>query len=183
MVGIGYRKPVAPVGGTSRPESRHRNAQSEGVPASVAAPSGRMRTISEVADPEGVAGVAGVALSLTDTQLGLMGGLAFALFYTLLGIPIAMSLVPELDLKATPELCRAAGAYLLKHARNMRLPPQVEPEGDLRYVRSPPVGQVHPHGGGRQEQEQRDHHREENEAKPPLNARFHGTSSWNVKDF
>ena len=29
-------------------------------------------------------------LSLTDTQLGLMGGLAFALFYTALGIPIAM---------------------------------------------------------------------------------------------
>jgi predicted MFS family arabinose efflux permease len=28
-------------------------------------------------------------LALTDTQLGLMGGLAFALFYTLLGIPIA----------------------------------------------------------------------------------------------
>lgn len=40
MVGIGYRKPVAPVGGTSRPESRHRNAQSEGVPASVAAGQG-----------------------------------------------------------------------------------------------------------------------------------------------
>jgi predicted MFS family arabinose efflux permease len=29
-------------------------------------------------------------LGLTDGQLGLMGGLAFALFYTLLGIPIAM---------------------------------------------------------------------------------------------
>jgi predicted MFS family arabinose efflux permease len=29
-------------------------------------------------------------LGLTDTQLGLMGGLACALFYTLLGIPIAM---------------------------------------------------------------------------------------------
>jgi predicted MFS family arabinose efflux permease len=29
-------------------------------------------------------------LGLTDTQLGLMGGLAFALFYTLLGIPVAM---------------------------------------------------------------------------------------------
>ncbi|WP_411818985.1 MFS transporter [Hyphococcus formosus] len=29
-------------------------------------------------------------LVLTDTQLSLMGGLAFALFYTLLGIPIAM---------------------------------------------------------------------------------------------
>jgi predicted MFS family arabinose efflux permease len=29
-------------------------------------------------------------LGLTDTQVGLMGGLAFALFYTLLGIPIAM---------------------------------------------------------------------------------------------
>ncbi len=29
-------------------------------------------------------------LMLTDTQLGLMGGLAFALFYTALGIPIAM---------------------------------------------------------------------------------------------
>ncbi len=29
-------------------------------------------------------------LGLSDTQLGLMGGLAFALFYTLLGIPIAM---------------------------------------------------------------------------------------------
>jgi predicted MFS family arabinose efflux permease len=29
-------------------------------------------------------------LGLTDTQLGLMGGLAFALFYTALGIPIAM---------------------------------------------------------------------------------------------
>jgi predicted MFS family arabinose efflux permease len=29
-------------------------------------------------------------LGLTDTQLGLMGGLAFALFYTLLGIPIAV---------------------------------------------------------------------------------------------
>jgi len=29
-------------------------------------------------------------LGLTDTELGLMGGLAFALFYTLLGIPIAM---------------------------------------------------------------------------------------------
>src|ERR1019366_3311853 len=28
-------------------------------------------------------------LGLTDSQLGLMGGLAFALFYTLLGIPIA----------------------------------------------------------------------------------------------
>jgi predicted MFS family arabinose efflux permease len=28
-------------------------------------------------------------LALSDTQLGLMGGLAFALFYTLLGIPIA----------------------------------------------------------------------------------------------
>lgn len=28
-------------------------------------------------------------LSLTDSQLGMMGGLAFALFYTLLGIPIA----------------------------------------------------------------------------------------------
>jgi MFS family permease len=29
-------------------------------------------------------------LGLSDTQLGLMGGLAFALFYTSLGIPIAM---------------------------------------------------------------------------------------------
>ncbi len=29
-------------------------------------------------------------LALSDTQLGLMGGLAFALFYTALGIPIAM---------------------------------------------------------------------------------------------
>jgi predicted MFS family arabinose efflux permease len=29
-------------------------------------------------------------LALSDTQLGLMGGLAFALFYTFLGIPIAM---------------------------------------------------------------------------------------------
>ncbi len=29
-------------------------------------------------------------LGLTDTELGLMGGLAFALFYTLLGIPVAM---------------------------------------------------------------------------------------------
>lgn len=29
-------------------------------------------------------------LGLSDTQLGLMGGLAFALFYTILGIPIAM---------------------------------------------------------------------------------------------
>jgi predicted MFS family arabinose efflux permease len=29
-------------------------------------------------------------LGLTDTQLGLMGGLAFALFYSLLGIPIAL---------------------------------------------------------------------------------------------
>lgn len=29
-------------------------------------------------------------LALTDTQLSLMGGLAFALFYTLLGVPIAM---------------------------------------------------------------------------------------------
>jgi predicted MFS family arabinose efflux permease len=29
-------------------------------------------------------------LGLTDTQLGLMGGLAFAIFYTALGIPIAM---------------------------------------------------------------------------------------------
>jgi predicted MFS family arabinose efflux permease len=29
-------------------------------------------------------------LGLTDSQLGLMGGLAFAVFYTLLGIPIAM---------------------------------------------------------------------------------------------
>ncbi len=29
-------------------------------------------------------------LNLTDTQLGLMGGLAFALFYTSLGIPVAM---------------------------------------------------------------------------------------------
>jgi predicted MFS family arabinose efflux permease len=29
-------------------------------------------------------------LGLSDTQLGLMGGLAFALFYTLLGIPIAL---------------------------------------------------------------------------------------------
>ena len=29
-------------------------------------------------------------LSLTDTQLSLMGGLAFALFYTVLGVPIAM---------------------------------------------------------------------------------------------
>jgi MFS family permease len=29
-------------------------------------------------------------LGLTDTQLGLMGGLAFALFYTGLGIPVAM---------------------------------------------------------------------------------------------
>src|SRR5512135_1665137 len=29
-------------------------------------------------------------LGLSDTQLGLMGGLAFALFYTFLGIPIAM---------------------------------------------------------------------------------------------
>ena len=29
-------------------------------------------------------------LSLTDTQLGLMGGFAFALFYTALGIPVAM---------------------------------------------------------------------------------------------
>jgi len=29
-------------------------------------------------------------LGLSDTQLGLMGGLAFALFYTGLGIPVAM---------------------------------------------------------------------------------------------
>ena len=28
-------------------------------------------------------------LSLTDTQLGLLGGLAFAIFYTLLGVPVA----------------------------------------------------------------------------------------------
>src|ERR1700741_3317142 len=30
-----------------------------------------------------------VDLKLTDTELGLLGGLAFAIFYTLLGIPIA----------------------------------------------------------------------------------------------
>jgi len=30
-------------------------------------------------------------LGLTDTQLGLMGGLAFALLYTTLAIPIAMA--------------------------------------------------------------------------------------------
>ena len=29
-------------------------------------------------------------LTLTDTQLGFLGGLAFAVFYTFLGIPIAM---------------------------------------------------------------------------------------------
>ena len=29
-------------------------------------------------------------LGLTDSELGLMGGLAFALFYTSLGIPVAM---------------------------------------------------------------------------------------------
>jgi len=36
-----------------------------------------------------LAGPIKAELALTDTQLGLMGGLAFALFYTALGIPIA----------------------------------------------------------------------------------------------
>lgn len=36
-----------------------------------------------------LAGPIKAELNLTDTQLGLMGGLAFALFYTALGIPIA----------------------------------------------------------------------------------------------
>ena len=41
-------------------------------------------------------------LSLTDTQLGLMGGLAFALFYTALGIPIAMQHIKLLPLALLP---------------------------------------------------------------------------------
>ena len=36
-----------------------------------------------------LAGPIKAELGLSDTQLGLMGGLAFALFYTALGIPIA----------------------------------------------------------------------------------------------
>ena len=34
-----------------------------------------------------------VDLGLTDTQLGLLGGLAFALLYTTLGIPIAFGVI------------------------------------------------------------------------------------------
>ena len=36
-----------------------------------------------------LAGPIKAELGLTDSQLGLMGGLAFALFYTGLGVPIA----------------------------------------------------------------------------------------------
>ncbi|WP_333587545.1 MFS transporter, partial [Phenylobacterium sp.] len=36
-----------------------------------------------------LAGPIKAELGLTDSQLGLMGGLAFALFYTALGIPVA----------------------------------------------------------------------------------------------
>jgi hypothetical protein len=37
------------------------------------------------------------------------------------GIPAIMKLVPDLDLKPTPELCEAAQAYLAKSAKGLRL--------------------------------------------------------------
>jgi hypothetical protein len=43
------------------------------------------------------------------------------------GIGVSMSLAPLLDLKATPELCEAARAYLTKHAKESRRRPQNDP--------------------------------------------------------
>jgi hypothetical protein len=43
------------------------------------------------------------------------------------GVPRAMTLLPELDLKATPELCQAARAYLIKSAKESRVRPKQDP--------------------------------------------------------
>jgi hypothetical protein len=43
------------------------------------------------------------------------------------GVPRAMTLLPELDLKATPELCQAARAFLIKSAKESRVRPKQDP--------------------------------------------------------
>jgi hypothetical protein len=43
------------------------------------------------------------------------------------GIHGAMMLVPELDLQATPQLCAAAKAFLLKYAKESRVRPKQDP--------------------------------------------------------
>ena len=43
------------------------------------------------------------------------------------GVPIAMTLLPDLDLKATPELCNAARNYLIKSAKESRVRPKQDP--------------------------------------------------------
>ena len=43
------------------------------------------------------------------------------------GITASMALLPELDLKATPQLCEAAKTYLRKNAKDSRRRPQNEP--------------------------------------------------------
>jgi hypothetical protein len=43
------------------------------------------------------------------------------------GVPRAMTLLPELDLKATPELCQAARDFLIKRAKETRVRPKQDP--------------------------------------------------------
>jgi hypothetical protein len=47
------------------------------------------------------------------------------------GIPRAMMLIPDLDLKPTSQLCEAARAYLLKNAKGSRIRPKQDP---VRYT-------------------------------------------------
>jgi hypothetical protein len=43
------------------------------------------------------------------------------------GVPRAMTILPDLDLKATPELCKAARDYLIKSAKESRVRPKQDP--------------------------------------------------------
>jgi hypothetical protein len=43
------------------------------------------------------------------------------------GVPMAMYLLPDLDLKGTPKLCEVAKAYLLKSAKESRIRPKQDP--------------------------------------------------------
>ena len=43
------------------------------------------------------------------------------------GVPVAMYLLPDLDLKPTPKLCEAGKAYLVKHAKETRIRPKQDP--------------------------------------------------------
>jgi hypothetical protein len=67
-------------------------------------------------DPE--SGVRPAALAALRTVERRQGDVQEGLTY---GIPAVMWLVPELDLKPTPELCEAARSYLMRVAKGLRI--------------------------------------------------------------